>query len=113
MKTDPLETQRHARSWLKSRSVELRERIARVEGDLRREAVPLPADAPDAAVVRENEEVLQAIGTAGRAELTHIAAALDRLEEGFYGICESCGVEIDAGRLRAVPYAVRCAHCAS
>lgn len=37
--------------------------------------------------------------------------ALRRLDEGEYGLCEDCGVEISAGRLRALPFAKRCLSC--
>ncbi len=40
-----------------------------------------------------------------------IRAALDRMEAGKFGICERCGQEIPEGRLRALPYAVRCVRC--
>lgn len=37
--------------------------------------------------------------------------ALRRLDEGEYGLCEDCGAEIGAGRLRALPFAKRCLSC--
>ncbi|MBW1680613.1 MAG: TraR/DksA C4-type zinc finger protein [Deltaproteobacteria bacterium] len=37
--------------------------------------------------------------------------ALERLEEGTYGICESCGGEISEARLKARPVAVLCIEC--
>ena len=42
-----------------------------------------------------------------------IEAALDRMDEGSYGICGECGVTIPAERLEAVPYATHCVRCAS
>jgi RNA polymerase-binding transcription factor DksA len=47
----------------------------------------------------------------GQQTLGAIAAALDRLDAGTYGRCESCGKEIPAERLRAVPFASRCVPC--
>jgi RNA polymerase-binding transcription factor DksA len=44
--------------------------------------------------------------------LTAIAAALDRLDAGKFGRCETCGKEIPAVRLQAVPYATHCVACA-
>jgi RNA polymerase-binding transcription factor DksA len=38
------------------------------------------------------------------AELTEIDAALQRLRDGTYGICESTGGPIESARLRAVPW---------
>ncbi len=37
--------------------------------------------------------------------------ALNRLERGEYGICRSCGKEIDIERLKALPYATKCIPC--
>lgn len=37
--------------------------------------------------------------------------ALMRLEEGNYGFCADCGVEISEKRLKAVPFARRCVAC--
>ncbi|OQW32273.1 MAG: hypothetical protein A4E19_19785 [Nitrospira sp. SG-bin1] len=37
--------------------------------------------------------------------------ALRRLDDGEYGLCEDCGAEIGAGRLRALPFAKRCLNC--
>lgn len=39
--------------------------------------------------------------------------ALARLEEGTYGLCEECGVEINEKRLAAVPFAKLCVACQS
>jgi DnaK suppressor protein len=43
--------------------------------------------------------------------LAQVDAALVRLESGKYGTCFGCGVEIPEGRLRALPFAVRCRTC--
>ncbi|MBW3536316.1 MAG: TraR/DksA C4-type zinc finger protein [Actinobacteria bacterium] len=42
------------------------------------------------------------------AELADIEHALERLEEGTYGICEACGKPIGDERLEAVPAARFC-----
>ena len=41
----------------------------------------------------------------------NIDEALIRLDEGAYGICSDCGVEISEKRLKAVPFARRCVAC--
>jgi len=38
--------------------------------------------------------------------------ALEKLAEGSYGVCDDCGAEIPAGRLRIRPESVRCVRCA-
>jgi len=45
--------------------------------------------------------------------LESIEAALERIEEGTYGLCEECGVKIPRKRLDAIPYASMCVKCAS
>lgn len=37
--------------------------------------------------------------------------ALQKLKDGVYGICESCGARIDRARLKALPSAARCIEC--
>ncbi len=41
-----------------------------------------------------------------------IHAALARIEDGRYGVCESCGRPINPARLDAIPYATYCKECA-
>lgn len=47
-----------------------------------------------------------------RDRLRQVEAALVRYEAGTYGICDSCGREIDIARLEAIPYTPLCLHCA-
>lgn len=42
-----------------------------------------------------------------------IDEALTRLNEGTYGICAECGIEISERRLEAVPFAKLCVECQS
>jgi RNA polymerase-binding transcription factor len=44
-------------------------------------------------------------------ELRRIDAALKRLKDGSYGLCEGCGQGIPAERLEAEPTATRCVRC--
>jgi RNA polymerase-binding transcription factor len=107
------ERQRAARAGLVGRAAELRERLQRVRGDLKREREPLPRDSADAAIAVENDEVLAAIERSAARELELIDAALARIEQGVFGLCVTCSREIDAERIRAVPYALQCRTCAS
>ncbi|MDO4551546.1 MAG: TraR/DksA family transcriptional regulator [Planctomycetia bacterium] len=59
----------------------------------------------------EQEIALQMIGSAAEI-LENIAAALERIEEGKYNICEICGVKIPKKRLQAIPYTTMCVKCA-
>lgn len=42
-----------------------------------------------------------------------VNAALERFENGTYGICENCHQPISPERLEALPYATTCVQCAS
>jgi DnaK suppressor protein len=42
----------------------------------------------------------------GRLQL--VEKALDKIEDGTYGVCEACGEEIEADRLKANPAATTC-----
>jgi RNA polymerase-binding transcription factor len=44
--------------------------------------------------------------------LEEIEAALKRIEEGTYGICMNCGMQIAEARLEALPWATLCIDCA-
>jgi DnaK suppressor protein len=44
--------------------------------------------------------------------LGHVDAALVRIDDGSYGMCDRCGQEIGDERLGAVPYTSRCVQCA-
>ena len=44
-------------------------------------------------------------------ELRDIEAALQRMDNGHYGVCQDCGAVIDNGRLSAYPTARRCIEC--
>jgi DnaK suppressor protein len=45
--------------------------------------------------------------------LDQIDAAIERIKNGSYGKCETCGEQIPKTRLDAIPYAAQCVQCAS
>ena len=100
------------RQQLQRRAAELRERAVKADRDLRHEADPLSADFAEQATQRENDDVLGAISDSASTELEQVETALRRLDGGHYGLCSVCGRTIEPQRLAAVPYALRCRHCA-
>lgn len=44
--------------------------------------------------------------------LEKIEAALERIEDGTFGVCDECGVKIPKTRLNAIPYTPVCVRCA-
>jgi DnaK suppressor protein len=45
------------------------------------------------------------------AEIVDIDIALEKIEDGTYGLCEDCGEEIKIERLKALPFARHCIEC--
>jgi len=43
--------------------------------------------------------------------LKSIEGALERIDEGTFGICQTCGEPISEERLEAIPYATQCIDC--
>lgn len=85
----------------------------RTEGD----AVVLPSDplsdaggtrghsAEEADAMADAERNNLVLGNS-RTLLEQVNAALTRLDEGTYGLCQRCGKPIDTRRLEALPYAL-------
>lgn len=44
-------------------------------------------------------------------EIREIDEALERIQDGSFGLCEDCGEAIPEGRLEAIPYARLCIPC--
>ena len=69
-------------------------------------------DWEDRASERQGDEVFEAMGQIEVAELRRIDAALLRLKEGTYGICQECGKDILDARLDLLPDTPFCKDCA-
>ena len=59
----------------------------------------------------ESGDVFDALSQAEQAELAQIHHALERIERGIFGRCESCSQEMDDHRLAASPWEPRCTQC--
>lgn len=100
---------RKAKDYLESRLKELNLRLNQIKEDVTR---PHSSDSSEMALERENDEVVDAIGTETREEIRQVRRALARIEDGSYGICQQCGLTIPEERLDVVPEATHCAGCA-
>ncbi len=69
-------------------------------------------DWEDRAVERESDEVLEGLGTSGQVEIRMIKAALQRMDDGEYGFCGTCGDRISEDRLDVLPATPFCQKCA-
>jgi RNA polymerase-binding transcription factor len=70
-----------------------------------------PSDAYDAAAEERERELRVILTHRDREKLTAIDEALSRIDEGCYGICESCEEEIAEGRLALLPFTRLCVTC--
>lgn len=68
--------------------------------------------ADSAQATEERSEVLGQIEVS-RQRVQQIDAALGRMDDGSYGICEDCGREIAAARLEVRPLSLKCVECAA
>ena len=88
---------------------EMNARLLKVEDAL---DDPMPKDSEEAAIEREDDEVLEEVGHAAQREKAMIVAALERIVSGDYGACAKCGDDISEERLDVLPYTPVCAKCA-
>ncbi len=58
----------------------------------------------------EQERTLALMGNL-RSMIEQVQAALGRLDDGSYGLCEGCGQPILPERLKALPFATQCVRC--
>jgi RNA polymerase-binding transcription factor DksA len=67
---------------------------------------------PEGSTIAFERSQVSALAAQARAHLLELAAAEQRLHDGSYGRCESCGDPIATGRLEARPVARTCRDCA-
>ena len=72
---------------------------------------PEVSDFKDLAGHEANDAMHDAAAAQALQELAAIEAALGRVREGSYGLCEECDEPIAPARLLAVPAATFCADC--
>ncbi|MFC4271584.1 TraR/DksA family transcriptional regulator [Sneathiella chungangensis] len=101
---------------MKAVETQLRDRLAeeirRLEAIEQRLRGAHSASFGEQAVEREGDQVDERLEETVIHEIEMIKAALDRIEAGNYKSCASCGKEIRAARLEALPYTTLCIACA-
>lgn len=65
----------------------------------------------DQASARRDRELSFLISSKERVELKAIDQALQRINDGTYGICAQCGKVIASKRLKALPFTLHCLNC--
>jgi RNA polymerase-binding transcription factor DksA len=62
----------------------------------------------DMATAMYDRELDEGLEEGAQQTLSEIGAALQRIDDGTYGVCEVCGKPIAPERLAAIPWARRC-----
>lgn len=98
----------HIRATLAARLNELEQRAKRIETDL---TEPMSADSEEQASEMEDDAALATEDAMVIKEMASVRGAIGRIDAGHYGRCLSCGEEIAAARLAAMPEATLCTDC--
>jgi DnaK suppressor protein len=99
------------RKRLETRRNELRHMVVRNQQDGRTADDEATQDVADRAASSYNKEFLFSQSNNDRQLLNMVDSALARIHEGSFGECVSCGKEINAKRLEAVPWTRHCIEC--
>jgi DnaK suppressor protein len=73
----------------------------------------IPTDMEELGSDNADQELTLSLLGSEKDALDQIEAAIERIENGSYGDCETCGAKIPKSRLEAIPYASQCVRCAS
>ncbi|HEV2730688.1 MAG TPA: TraR/DksA family transcriptional regulator [Terriglobales bacterium] len=99
------------RKRLESRQHDLRRMVSRTQQDGRTVDEDSAQDIADRAASSYTKEFLFHQSNNDRQLLQMVEGALDRIREGNFGECISCGKEINSKRLEAVPWTRHCIEC--
>jgi len=92
-----------------------RSKLVRTDDEIVKDAQGLQenddVDEADHAQTAAAGEVIAHLDAKDTRMLGELDAALERLAEGRYGICDECEEEIPLGRLAVMPEARRCTEC--
>jgi DnaK suppressor protein len=93
--------------------LEVKQQLKNSIGDGYQEMLATARDEEDQASVSLLAETQLSLLGPKRQELEAIEAALQRLENGSYGLCEACGLPIEPRRLEIMPETALCRNCQS
>lgn len=107
------QTSSAANKWNRFQEM-LEERIAELErGTRQRDVIAVEPSADQVDEIQRASERALAISNIDREwkQLHNARAALRRIHEGSFGVCEECEEYIDPKRLLAIPWASLCIQC--
>ena len=96
---------------LETRQQDLRRTVNRTQADGRSADEDTAQDIADRAASSYNKEFLFHQSNNERNLLQMVESSLDRIRQGNFGQCISCGEEINSKRLEAVPWTRYCINC--
>jgi RNA polymerase-binding transcription factor DksA len=70
-----------------------------------------PLDPADAGANLSETDRTEAVLQSAQGHRRKVTAALRRMDQGTYGLCDDCGKPVPEGRLEARPEAARCVAC--
>lgn len=113
-------TQQQLRERLEARKAEIERDVSYMAGEIRALGIDQDQEngalgnhiADDGSSVAESERILTVTDDL-QGILNQVNEALERMDEGTYGICQRCGREIATERLEAFPYVAYCISCQS
>jgi DnaK suppressor protein len=99
----------------RQRLIDLRDELTRLREGLDEDEVELEGggddfsetDSGDMSQSIFDREMDASVGEGVERRLREVARALQKIDEGSYGVCDDTGEEIPRGRLEAVPEAIR------
>jgi DnaK suppressor protein len=101
------------RNELLAHKAELEEEVAELAQPIRAPGVQIPFG--KRAGDHTADAVTQMQRSISASELHHVSLeierALEKLDDGTYGICDACGEQIAPERLEALPWATMCISC--
>jgi DnaK suppressor protein len=97
--------------YLEIHREEARRSLNQLQDETRSVDSGYPQDSADLCTTSLFKESLFQRSSERRRFLRLVDAALTRIEHGEYGVCASCGDEINAKRLEALPWTQLCLRC--
>lgn len=99
------------KSGLREQQRELLHSIENAEKEIRDFSAPVPLDSIELSGFTASKESLFAHASQDRSRLRSIQRALERINDGSFGICTECEGPIGLKRLQALPWASHCIQC--
>jgi DnaK suppressor protein len=71
----------------------------------------VPQDSADRSVIHLSQESLFEQASQRQQILRRVERAMQRMDEGSFGVCAECGKDIPLRRLEVLPWTQYCVHC--